>query len=194
VFKRMVLKRLLGEVQRLENATKKRSKKIILILKFATDGQNSYIFLMNKKSLMVQNVFIVIALLISPVLAQRGLTKGEKNENVKSDKVSLNGSVFCGYEFDGTDACWSMSIKVTGNNKELYEVVWTLPLQDQNYRDAEKLVLTSNDGKKIKFLRVNNNWRYEAEIDSKGNLVNGVIYDTEKQDYVKNVWSLLKVK
>jgi hypothetical protein len=149
---------------------------------------------MNKKRLMVQNVFIVIALLTSPVLAQRGLTKGEKSESVKSDKVSLNGSVFCGYEFDGTDACWSMSIKVMGNNKELYDVVWTLPLQDQNYRDAEKLVLTSNDGKKIKFLRVNSNWRYEAEIDSKGNLVNGVIYDTEKQDYVKNVWSLLKVK
>ena len=149
---------------------------------------------MNKKIQLVLNIFIVIALSTSPVFAQRALTKGGKDESVKSDKVSLNGSVFCGYEFDGTDACWSMSIKVTGNNKELYEVVWTLPLQDQNYRDAEKLVLTSNDGKKIKFLRVNNNWRYEAEIDSKGNLVNGVIYDTEKQEYVKNVWSLLKVK
>ena len=149
---------------------------------------------MNKKIQLVLNIFIVIALLTSPVCAQRALVKTEKAESVKNDKLSLNGSVFCGYEFDGTDAYWSMSIKVNGNNKELYEVVWTLPLQDQNYRDAEKLVLTSNDGKKIKFLRVNSNWRYEAEIDSKGNLVNGVIYDTEKQDYVKNVWSLLKVK
>jgi hypothetical protein len=149
---------------------------------------------MNKKYLPVLNAFIVIALLTSPVCAQRALVKTEKAESVKNDKLSLSGSVFCGYEFDGTDAYWSMSIKVNGNNKELYEVVWTLPLHDQNYRDAEKLVLTSNDGKKVKFLRVNNNWRYEAEIDSKGNLVNGVIYDTEKQDYVKNVWSLLKVK
>jgi len=87
-----------------------------------------------------------------------------------------------------------MSIKVTGNNKELYEVVWTLPLQDQNYRDAEKLVLTSNDGRKVKFLRVNNNNQYEAEIDSNGNLVNGTIFDIEKQTFSKSVWRLFKVK
>ena len=151
-------------------------------------------FLMNKKIQLVLNIFIVIALLISPVCAQRALVKTEKAESVKNDKLSLNGSVFCGYEFDGTDAYWSMSIKVNGNNKELYEVVWTLPLHDQNYRDAEKLVLTSNDGKKVKFLRVNNNNQYEAEIDPNGNLVNGTIFDIEKQTFSKSVWRLFKVK
>ena len=149
---------------------------------------------MNKKIQMTLNVFIVIALSTSPIFAQRALTKGGKDESVKSDKVSLNGSVFCGYEFDGTDAYWSMSIKVMGNNKELYEVVWTLPLHDQNYRDAEKLVLTSNDGRKVKFLRVNNNNQYEAEIDPNGNLVNGTIFDIEKQTLSKSVWRLFKVK
>ena len=143
---------------------------------------------------MTLNVFIVIALSTSPIFAQRALTKGGKDESVKSDKVSLKGSVFCGYEFDGTDAYWSMSIKVMGNNKELYEVVWTLPLHDQNYRDAEKLVLTSNDGRKVKFLRVNNNNQYEAEIDSNGNLVDGTIFDIEKQTFSKSVWRLFKVK
>jgi len=38
----MVLKRVLGEMVRLENATKKRSIKIILILKFATKGRSYY--------------------------------------------------------------------------------------------------------------------------------------------------------
>jgi len=51
---------------------------------------------MNKKIQLVLNIFIVIALLTSPVFAQRALTKGGKDESVKSDKVSLNGSVFCG--------------------------------------------------------------------------------------------------
>ena len=68
------------------------------------------------------------------------------------------------------------------------------PPYDSNYRDAEKLVLTKNDGKKVSFLRSNNNWRYEAEIDAKGNLINGVIFDMEKQQPVKNIWQLLKVK
>ena len=139
-------------------------------------------------------VFVVIILFISPVFAQRPLVNTDKPQNVTGEKLSLNGSVFCGYEFDGTDSYWSMSIKVNGNNKELYDVVWTLPLHDQNYRDAEKLVLTSNDGKKVKFLRVNYNSQYEAEIDSNGNLVNGTVFDIDKQTYYKSVWRLFKVK
>ena len=85
-------------------------------------------------------------------------------------------------------------------NKELFEVVWTKPLStmappyDHNYRDAEKLVLTNNDGKKAKFLRVNNNHQYEAEIDSNGNLVNGTVFDIEKQTFRKSIWRLFKVK
>ena len=149
---------------------------------------------MNKKHLPIINLFIVIAILTSPVFAQRPMVKNEKSESVTSDKTPLNGSVFCGYEFDGINAYWSLSIKADSNNKELYDVVWTLPLADQNYRDAEKLVLTSNNGKKVKFIRVNNNWRYEADIDSNGNLVNGTIFDNEKQIFSKNVWKLFKVK
>jgi len=155
---------------------------------------------MNKKNQLVLNIFIVIALLTSPVFAQRALTKGGKDESVKSDKVSLNGSVFCGYEYDGSSDYWSMAIKPSANNKELFEVVWTKPLStaappyDFNYRVAEKLVLTSNDGRKVKFLRVNNNNQYEAEIDSNGNLVNGTIFDIEKQTFSKSVWRLFKVK
>jgi hypothetical protein len=155
---------------------------------------------MNKKCFPVLNVFIAIALLASPVFAQRALTKGGKDESVKGDKVSLNGSVFCGYEYDGSSDYWSMAIKPSANNKELFEVVWTKPLStaappyDFNYRVAEKLVLTSNDGRKVKFLRVNNNNQYEAEIDSNGNLVNGTIFDIEKQTFNKSVWSLFKVK
>jgi hypothetical protein len=93
-----------------------------------------------------------------------------------------------------------MAIKPSANNKELFEVVWTKPLStaappyDFNYRVAEKLVLTSNDGRKVKFLRVNNNNQYEAEIDSNGNLVNGTIFDIEKQTFSKSVWRLFKVK
>jgi hypothetical protein len=155
---------------------------------------------MNKKCFPVLNVFIAIALLASPVFAQRALTKGGKDESVKGDKVSLNGSVFCGYEYDGSSDYWSMAIKPSANNKELFEVVWTKPLStaappyDFNYRVAEKLVLTSNDGRKVKFLRVNNNNQYEAEIDSNGNLVNGTIFDIEKQTFSKSVWRLFKVK
>jgi len=155
---------------------------------------------MNKECFPVLNVFIVIALLASPVFAQRALTKGGKDESVKGDKVSLNGSVFCGYEYDGSSDYWSMAIKPSANNKELFEVVWTKPLStaappyDFNYRVAEKLVLTSNDGRKVKFLRVNNNNQYEAEIDSNGNLVNGTIFDIEKQTFSKSVWRLFKVK
>jgi hypothetical protein len=170
------------------------------VFQVATEEQKSYIFLMNKKIQIVLNVFIVIALFTSPVFAQRALTKGEKNESVKSDKVSLNGSVFCGYEFDGTDDYWSMAIKVSGNNKELYEVVWTRPLStmappyDFNYRDAEKMVLINSNGKNIKLLRVNNNHYYEAEIDANGNLVKGTIFNVEKNEYTKGVWNLLRVK
>ena len=155
---------------------------------------------MNKKIQLVLNIFIAIALLTSPVFAPRALTKGEKNESVKSDKVPLNGSVFCGYEFDGTDDYWSMAIKVTGNSKELYEVVWTRPLStmappyDCTWRGAEKMVLINSNGKKIKLLRVNFNCYYEAEIDSNGNLVNGTIFGVDKNEYTKGVWSLLKVK
>jgi hypothetical protein len=69
-------------------------KGIIPIFQFATEEQKSYIFLINKKIHLVLNIFIVIALLTSPVFAQRALTKGGKDESVKSDKVSLNGSVF----------------------------------------------------------------------------------------------------
>jgi hypothetical protein len=128
------------------------------------------------------------------------LVKGERTESVKSDMVSLNGSVFCGYEYDGSSDYWSMAIKPNTNNKELFEVVWTKPLStaappyDFNYRVAEKLVLTSNDGKKVKFLRVNYNDQYEANIDSNGNLVDGTVFNIERQAYVKKVWSLLKVK
>jgi hypothetical protein len=93
-----------------------------------------------------------------------------------------------------------MAIKPNASNKELFEVIWTKPLStaappyDFNYRVAEKLVLTSNDGKKVKFLRVNYNNQYEADVDSNGNLVNGTIFDIEKKTLSKGVWSLLKVK
>jgi uncharacterized protein YycO len=93
-----------------------------------------------------------------------------------------------------------MAIKTTANNKELFEVVWTKPLStaaapyDYNYRDAEKLVLLANDGKKVKFLRVNNNNQYGADIDSNGSLVNGTVFDIEKQTFSKSVWRLFKVK
>ena len=126
--------------------------------------------------------------------------KTQKAESVKSDKLSLNGTVFCGYEYDGTDDYWSMALKVTGNNKELYEVVWTRPLStmappyDCTWRDAEKMVLINSNGKKIKLLRVNFNCYYEAEIDSNGNLVNGTIFDIEKKTLNKSVWRLFKVK
>ena len=126
--------------------------------------------------------------------------KGKNTEAAGGGILPLDCVVYSGYEYDGSNDHWSMAIKSNEKNKQLFEVVWTKPLStmappyDSNYRDAEKLVLTKNDGKKVSFLRSNNNWRYEAEIDAKGNLINGVIFDMEKQQPVKNIWQLLKVK
>ena len=139
-------------------------------------------------------------LCVASLFAEDSLAKRENTDAIKREIKPLDGSVYCGYEYDGTSDYWSMAIKSNEKNRELFEVAWTKPLStlappyDYKYRNAEKLVLTGNDGKKVSFLRSDQNSRYEAEIDSEGNLINGIIFDMEKQKYYKSNWRLLKVK
>ena len=152
---------------------------------------------MNKK---IFTTILGLVLACGPALSEDSASSDKRSEKQKKEISPLDGAVYAGYEYDGTSDYWSMAIKINDKNKELFEVVWTKPLStmappyDHNYRDAEKLVLTNNDGKKAKFLRVNNNHQYEAEIDSNGNLVNGTVFDIEKQTFRKSIWRLFKVK
>jgi hypothetical protein len=152
---------------------------------------------MNKN---VLTAILGLVLSCAPTFLQDSAASEKKTEIQKKEISPLDGAVYAGYEYDGSSDYWSMAIKTTANNKELFEVVWTKPLStaaapyDYNYRDAEKLVLLANDGKKVKFLRVNNNNQYEADIDSNGSLVNGTVFDIEKQTFSKSVWRLFKVK
>ena len=46
----------------------------------------------------------------------------------KKEISPLDGAVYAGYQYDESSDYWSMAIKSTANNKELFEVVWTKPL------------------------------------------------------------------
>ena len=106
---------------------------------------------MNKRLL---TTTLGLVLLCALTFSENFAPSREKSEKQKKENLPLDGAVYAGYEYDGSSDYWSMAIKATANNKELFEVVWTKPLFiaaapcDYNYRDAEKLVLSSNDGEK----------------------------------------------
>ena len=154
---------------------------------------------MNKKFL---TTILGLVLACGPAFSEDSAYSDKKSEKQKKEISQLDGSVYAGYEYDGTSDYWSMAIKTNDENKEFFEfeVVWTKPLStiappyDHNYRNAEKLVLTSNDGKKVKFIRPNCRQYYEAELDSNGNIINGTVTEIESGKTFKSVWKLLKVK
>ena len=58
-------------------------------------------------------------------------------------------------------------------NDNKFEVIWILPFYDQKWRGSQPFELIKNESKNIVMIRGNPaEWLYEAEIDSKRNLVN----------------------
>ena len=154
---------------------------------------------MNKKIL---TTVLGLVLACGPAFAGDSASSDKKSEKQKKEISPLDGAVYAGYECNATGDYWSMAIKTIDKDKELFEfeVVWTKPLStmappyDYHYRDAEKLVLTNNDGKKVRFIRPNCRQYYEAELDSDGNLINGTVTEIESGKSLKSIWKLLKVK
>ena len=87
-----------------------------------------------------------------------------------------------------------MFLKKTDKENE-YEVTWTLPFYDQKYRNGEIFILSKNSDGKVQFKRGRPEYHlYDAEIDTKGNLVNGSRFVLEKSKNDKTKWNLFKVK
>ena len=150
---------------------------------------------MNKK------IFEIFALLFF-VCSIEGLAQlsnkqlGEQKSGTKqgAEKINkLEGELFYGYEDDGSFV-YAMFLKKTDKENE-YEVAWTLPFYDQKYRNGEIFILSKNSGSKVQFKRGRPEYHlYDAEIDTKGNLVNGSRFVLEKSKNYKTKWNLFKVK
>jgi hypothetical protein len=107
----------------------------------------------------------------------------------------INGKLYFGYEDDFSWQYAFMMKKNTQNNT--YDVSWHLPDHDKEWRKLCPFRLIKNNGKELQFLRGSPaEWIYEAEIDAKGNLVNGKRYKLKNgvKDANDAMWGLLLVK
>lgn len=103
--------------------------------------------------------------------------------------------VYFGYE---DDFCWkyALTMKSDPTNK-IYNVSWHLRNVDKEWRSFVPFTLVESNNNVLSFSRGEPpEWIYEAEVDDKGNLVNGKRYTLKngKKDKIDATWGLLLVK
>jgi hypothetical protein len=103
--------------------------------------------------------------------------------------------VYFGYE---DDFCWKYALTMKSDPKnKIYNVSWHLRNVDKEWRSFVPFTLVESNSNVLSFSRGEPPaWIYEAEVDDKGNLVNGKRYTLKngKKDKLDATWGLLLVK